>query len=52
MAAVRLEVLDGDETIVCRVSAAALEALVGRETAQPGDLVRFAHDYFGLLTRS
>lgn len=50
MNAVRLEVRDGDETIVCRVSREALEALIGREAARPGDLLKFAYDYYELLT--
>lgn len=48
--AVRLNVDDGGETIVCRVSREALEALASRLALEPGDLVRIAHAYYELLT--
>lgn len=47
---VRLQVQDGEESIVCRVSRDALEALVSRVVAEPGDLLRIAYHYFELLT--
>lgn len=45
-----LAVWDGGESIRCRVSRDALEALVSREGSQPADLLRIAHNYFDLLT--
>lgn len=50
VAAVRLEVRDGDDLIVCRVSREALEALVSRDGSEPGELLSIAHNYFELLT--
>lgn len=47
---VRLQVQDGDERIVCRVSRDALEALVSRVVSEPGDLLGIAYNYFELLT--
>lgn len=50
MEAVRLQVQDGSESIVCRISREALEALMSRVVSEPGDLLGAAHDYFELLT--
>ncbi len=47
---VRLEVQDGGETIVCRISREALEALVSRVVSKPGELLDIAYHYYELLT--
>lgn len=47
---VRLQVWDGNELIVCRVSREALEALVSREETSSDELLRIAYHYFEFLT--
>ncbi|MEX1080753.1 MAG: hypothetical protein WD382_09530 [Halofilum sp. (in: g-proteobacteria)] len=50
LAEVRLKVQDGGETIVCRISREALEALVSRVVSEPGDLRDIAYHYYEFLT--
>jgi hypothetical protein len=45
-----LGVSEAGESIRCRVTADALEALVSREGSRPEELLRIAHNYFDLLT--
>lgn len=47
---VRLNVLDGNETVVCRVSREALEDLTGSRELERGELLDIAQEHFDLLT--
>lgn len=47
---VRLEVVDGNEVVVCRASREALEDLSGANAADAGDLLDIAGYHFSLLT--